>query len=485
VQRYAAFPSVIVARGVLSHGRMRVATTFIVSLFGCAPGLVESPTDLPPDSTGDRVVAPLHGSIVEGDPLAALIEVAGVYHDDERPLAIQLLANPDDPSSWETVASITATTPIEDGFSFTTQIRPSGTQWPTGGVLRLRVIDDAGTPLPHEIDGDTVIALANSIGRPPGWLFLVEQPVGSIDETAAYYQAIDAPPTLTEFQTRFGFPGDETVAIYYNAGDLGIGRDMHCRATEGGGLACYVRNFGQFGGDRADAITLTVAGDAPFATVAMAYTPPIDAPNAVQFMVYGGDGALINRAQLDTRGDNASIPQNCLNCHGGRSSYDAATSTVRGAHFLPFDPAAFDYADRPDLTLAAQEGAFRRLDELVLTAAPTPAVTEWVDGMFPADAPYDPAFVPAGWNASPRDARVYREVVAPFCRGCHTTFNDAGAFTTAEQFRANGALIVNKVCTPGPRGMPAAEITTNGFYASNARALLLTWLDRPGACAPR
>jgi hypothetical protein len=285
---------------------------------------------------------------------------------------------------------------------------------------------------------------------------LSEQPVGSIEETIAYYAAINAPPTLTDFMTRFGFPGDETSAVYYNLGDLGIGREMHCRATEtpAGGLACYVRNYGTFGGTFDDAIAAMLAAGPPLATVAMVYTPPIDAPNAVSFIVYGPDGSLVNEAQLDTRGDNKSIPQNCLNCHGGRSRYDLATHASQGARFLPFDPSAFAYAEQPDLTLAAQEGKLRQLNRLV-NAAPTSAARSSAASVMTRRTI---RVHPHGWNASPRDAR--------FIASCHHC-QAAVSFERPERSvdvrdggeparRGAGAA----ACAVRPAGMPTAEATT-------------------------
>ena len=290
---------------------------------------------------------------------------------------------------------------------------------------------------------------------------------------------------------RYGFPEAETAARYYNTGDLGIGREMHCRATQtpAGGVACYVRNYGTFGGKREEAIALTVAGGVPLATVAMVYTPPIDAPNAVSFIAYGPDSALLTSAQLDTLGNNTSIPQNCLNCHGGRSRYDADANAVLGARFLPFDPAAFAYATQPDFTFAAQEDKLRRLNRLVAGAAPTPAVLEVIEGLFPANnSPYNPAFVPVGWSETPSDARVYREVIAPYCRNCHVSFgngaDDALALRTAASLRARAEVTMKRLCGAGPLGMPAAEQTTLHFFESSARAVLLQWLGQPGACAP-
>jgi mono/diheme cytochrome c family protein len=434
---------------------------------------------------------PGQGQLVVGDPLTISLHVAGDYDTADHALDIQLLSNPDDLTSWVTIATTTA----HDG-SFSADVQPvtnavDAARWPRGGVLRLRVVDDGGRALPVDATApdDSVIVVVNPATTPTGWTFLVEKSPGSIAETTEYYAAIGAPATLDAFMTTYGFPGDETTAVYYNAADLGIGREMHCRATTVGGLACYVRNFGIFGGDKDDAIAQLAAAGTPLATVAMVYTPPIDAPNAVAFMVYGPNNSLVNEAQLDTHGDNKSVPQNCLNCHGGRSHYDLATHAAIGARFLSFDPSSFAYAPRADLTFQAQEDKFRRLDRLVATAAPSGAELELIEGMFPAaNTPFDPGFVPAGWNATAADARVYRDVIAPHCRSCHVSFEntpgDPLSLATAESVRARASTVIGRVCSIGPRGMPAAEQTTLQFFNSPARAVLLHWLNLPGACAP-
>jgi hypothetical protein len=277
---------------------------------------------------------------------------------------------------------------------------------------------------------------------------------------------------------------------YYNQGDLGIGREMHCRQTTGliaGGLACYVRNFGELGGDPDHALDLVDAGDAPLATVAMVYEPPLEAPNAVRFMVYSPGGALVTEAQLDTQGDNKSVPQSCLNCHGGRSSYEPQQHAVTGARFLAFDPGAFEFSKVPELTLEAQQRDFAALNQMIAATSPTPAMLEVIDGMFSSSVAHDPGFVPAGWRDSPRDTRLYREVIAPYCRSCHNTFDkgqhDPAAFATAADLRAKANGVAYRICTADSRGMPTAEATAAGFFRSGARGLLLTWLDAPGACA--
>jgi hypothetical protein len=109
--------------------------------------------------------------------------------------------------------------------------------------------------------------------------------------------------------------------------------------------------------------------------------------------------------------------------------------------------------------------------------------------MFPADdAPYDAAFIPAGWNATAAERTVYRDVIAPYCRSCHVSFdrgdNDPLAFQSAAQTRALAETIVSRMCGGGPRGMPTAEQTTLYFFDSSARGVMLQWLGYPGACAP-
>ena len=457
---------------------MRVALAMLLG--GC---VVTLPGPEPQPSSG-TVVEPAHGALIEGDTATLSLHVAGAS-DRTDALDVQALADADDLTSWTTIG-----TAIPTGGSYATDVVPGSDRWPAGGVLRLRVIDSSGNALVDANAGSdataTTIAIANPSVPPSAWTYLAEKPTGSADETSAYYTAIAAPATLDAFKTQYGFPGDEHAAAYYNAGDLGIGRDMHCRVS-GTSTACYVSNYGTFGGDRDDAIAALVAKGTPLATVVMVYTPPIDAANAVQFIVYNGAGALATQAQLDTVGDNVSIPQNCLNCHDGRSSYDATAHAVHGARFLPFDPAAFAFSSEPELTLDAQQAQFAALDTMVMASAPTPGEQEIITGMWPSGT-YDAGFVPAAWSTTPRDAQVYRDAIAPYCRSCHASFDGASesaAFATPDSLRAHANDAVAKICSTSTRGMPTAQQTATRFYASPARALLLAWLGAPGACAPQ
>src|SRR3990172_12652787 len=78
----------------------------------------------------------------------------------------------------------------------------------------------------------------------PSSPYLSRKGVGSLAEAGEYYTAIAAPATFAQWYAQF-FPDTNNTAdaIYYNAGDLGFGREMHCR-EEFAFTACYVVNHG-------------------------------------------------------------------------------------------------------------------------------------------------------------------------------------------------------------------------------------------------
>ncbi|MGE5182800.1 MAG: hypothetical protein ACM31C_12085, partial [Acidobacteriota bacterium] len=428
-------------------------TACVLVVGGC---VAEAPAPAPPPQVAPPapvdpfgvVVEPRLGQIVTGEPAAATLSVVGVAAAPGAAIDVQVPANVDNLEEWTTIATATSdTTPsITDAtmYEWRVAIAPAAldsTRWPRGGLLHLRAVAADGSLLGgffHDSDAclasvtgwraraaacgapaSAGVVLVNTSMTP---LDLINRPRflegrGAIDtgETAAYYQASAAPATLAAFRSAYGFTGSDVAMVYYNAGDLGIGRGMHCAAQPGGGLACYVSNYGAFGGDADDAISRATAGEAAggtgsFASVAMVYTPPAGAPNSVTFAVYGATGALATSATLDTFGDNTSIPNNCLNCHGAGASYDPVTHAVTGAHFLPFDAANLKFPAQPGLTFADQSGALVQLNALVATADATGAIAR-IAG--------DPAAMPDGWNASTLDREVYRNVIAPACRGCH------------------------------------------------------------------
>jgi hypothetical protein len=328
-------------------------------------------------------------------------------------------------------------------------------------------------------------------------------PAAESRNTTEYYQVINAPPTLAAFQQVNGFT-DGTAkpisATYYNRGDLGIGRGMHC-GSKNGTVACYVSNFAPrdaannvIFGDQANSLALaTTAGSTPFATVAMTYTPPASAPNSIKFIVYGGDGKLQANAKLDSKGVNTEVPGNCLTCHGALATYTPATHTLASsaAHFLPFDVVnSFSYGSSP-FAYADQADAFHKLNTLVLQANPTAGILEYVAGLYPSgDSTTNPTFTPAGWtDNNSTHAKLYTSVVAPYCRTCHVAMGEATNssvldWTQFSNFQAFSGTIGAEVCAKGAHLMPHAEQTLKNFWTSAARAHLTGILGIAGSCNP-
>jgi hypothetical protein len=448
--------------------------------------------------------------VVPGPTSTAPITFAGVHERAGYELAVQVLDN----DEWVTFATATtaeepsSTDPDMHEWQVTAapaQLSPR--RWPQGGLLHVRVLGQEGellTSLFHDADacldqhdswraratqcgvdlqlGITVVSphdpTANGATRPKyldnrGWV--------PAAETTAYYTAIAAPTTLAAFRTQYALEATTTASTYYNAGDLGIGREMSCQSQTDGGLACAVSNYGTFGGDEKDALDRAITGAGAFATVAMVYRPPLDAPNSVQFIVYGATGTLATTARLDTAGDNEAIPNNCLNCHGSTATYDPITHAVKDARFLPFDLTTLDFSTRSGFRATEQEPNIRHLNKLVRDAATSPGVQELVDGWYAAGPPAID-FTPAGWRSGGElDRKIYSYVVSETCRGCHTSRDDTLSFTTSTAFRDHAASIADSLCTK--HTMPNAEVPLRRFWSGPARAYLSEALGLT-ACDP-
>jgi hypothetical protein len=273
-------------------------------------------------------------------------------------------------------------------------------------------------------------------------------------------------PTLGDFKSVYGFASADVAADYYNRGDLGIGREMHCadRFAVTGQIACYVRNFAA--GDEQTEFRFGMSADVafgnrdanhPFATVAMVFRKNA-ASNKVLFVVYDASEHLTFAAPLDRHGLNFAlgrtdnqgatgtpgvnfnnhIPSNCANCHGG--TYDPASKVLTGGLFLPFDLDQFEYQNaNSSRTRAAQAAAFKTLNSTVRTVATqvggagTEVATQ-IDGWY-ASGSFDSNYIPTGWQGNVAQKAVYTSVIRPSCRGCHMTsaifpFASAAAFPT-------------------------------------------------------
>jgi hypothetical protein len=441
------------------------------------------PAPVPANVQG-LVTSPTNGQLYTGTTTQTPITVSGTYTGSSTNVSVEMFDPTLNPPAWTSVGAAAV-----QSQAFTTIVGPfNALQWPQGGVLALRVVDDSGSPLPYQLNNDRAYANTSVVVGSPGqnptdWNFLTQAPLGNTTTTADYYNFIGAPRTLTDFQTAF-FPQGLTAAgaqtaYYYNKGDLAVGRALSCNTTPVRGVACFVEALGSFDGDEntaLHAVEQVAAGNsvAPVATVAMIYNPPITNTNAVQFIVYDGNGNLQDFAKLDSGGANTSVPQNCLNCHGAQATFDAGHLLVSGAQFLQLDPLAMDFAQRQGLTFAAQQTAMFQMEQLVAEASPPPTTRNLIAGEWAEEggvASFNPDFVPGEWNTTQRDANLYTQAIAPFCRGCHASVVDdsAGlAFQSPRDFLANATKIVNEICGAGPAGMPVAQATSTRFFSSIA-----------------
>jgi hypothetical protein len=332
-------------------------------------------------------------------------------------------------------------------------------------------------------------ATARGAALPQNAVAWLAKPRGAGDpaEAANYYATIGATPSkdsLPKWKQANGFPAvgpasDEVRAQYFNAQDLNLGRDTHCRVN-GTHLACYQNNSGPPPGtpgfpDADKALGDMVNGVPPFATVAMDQ----DANGTVNFYAYKEDGARVPAVVLDNEGPKA-VPNACTACHGGR--YDVTSHTVSGASFLPFDVFGFKYASASGFSLNDQQEAFRKLNSLVKNTSPNssnpnnPIVT-FIDGMYsgavatPGTHAND-SWVPAGWSAKPNVYDVFKRT----CRTCHLAVGQSYDFTSYQQLITYKVLISNDICGQS-HTMPHAEVPYRKFWTQTTVYLPGYWSD--------
>jgi len=320
-----------------------------------------------------------------------------------------------------------------------------------------------------------------------------------LDATDAYYLAIDfhgRRETLDEFRDHNGFPAGEVELQYANSGDLGFGRDMHCRQVSNfgatGEYACYVTNYGSRftddGQDYLDALSNTV----PIATVGMEYSR-VEDPNdenvlvgdpIVKFYVYKEaiGNARAGSANLDGVGERP-VPQLCMVCHGGHypdavdvsaegvPAWTDGESADLGSRFIPFDLASL-FMLNPNG--AQNQNALRQLNcDIVRNAAPSQELLDVIESMYGAACAGNQQLgnPVSGWddpNPStpnlPNKEEVYAQIVTPSCRACHVS-QAPSTITWAEaaDFEASGGL-ASLVCNQ--HVMPHALVTHNRFWLS-------------------
>ena len=339
----------------------------------------------------------------------------------------------------------------------------------------------------------------------------VEQ--GAIDYYAqADPRSLRASFNLFKSKNKFGQPLGATEvewdAQYANSGDLGFGRDMHCRrnvADDGAfDVACYVTNFGQppiFEADQVDA-DHALAGLNPDATVAMEFSrvenaagDPSEFPDnnrAVKFYVYvtnDPNGPTVKKADLDGFGPRP-VPQLCVICHGGQVASEPAdpadpTGPTKGAftsrndimsmtaNFLPFDLHFYNFPAAK--SKAAQQTNFKNLNRDIVrevavgNGAQGTAIVELIDTINPAAAAtqQEDAVITNWDGALPAsdNHKFYRDVFARSCRTCHVAQPfSAPPFTNKVDFQNDIGAVQFRVCNQ--KIMPHAKRTNDIFWTS-------------------
>jgi hypothetical protein len=242
---------------------------------------------------GGCMESPTNGQTFRGSNVNRILHVSGKYDFPGATITVQVLNNPTlDPTldaNWTTLGTAaSSTTGLSHNdsrlyYPWAVDLKPVAStaqlsRWPQGGLARMRAVAiRSGQPtilttfdddirscyLAHQSESWVSIGAncASPYGKPPlivsttpspadaptspGYL---TAPFGTTNTTAAYYATIAAPATLDAFRTKYGMGGaDEVAAVYFNKGDLGLGRDMHCRyyifPFVDTGVACYVTNY--------------------------------------------------------------------------------------------------------------------------------------------------------------------------------------------------------------------------------------------------
>lgn len=485
-----------------------------------------------------------NGTTYSGSNLNRVITISGYHTAADVEMEIEVLnspaSNPNDNGNWIPLGTTITDSTVSfvwdnttDLYEWSIDVTPvdalwkSG-RWPESGLVKVRAkvagtiikistlddtecmveqhslhtpfLDAVGICQSHDPYVLTLVDIDDAAGKVPNpTVDFLSRKKTLLAQATEYYKAVGALTnagaptaargTFNAWKTTNGFPTGEIVATYYNRGDLGFGRDMHCRTT-GYGKACYVTNYGtvedglddlQDGTALADAVTHTNPG----ATVAMEWHQAAAAnQNPVRFFVYSPGGGLLTEIALDSNPAPQPVPGLCLACHGGTMIDPAdALPRVEGAQFLPFDLDSFAY--HASLSKNTQLNAFASLNQLVKATLPAGAAgdpsRELINGWHAVVGSFKGDFIPAGFQGTKESEAFYKYVYRPYCQVCHTA--QAGAPKTFAQFDAFGNYIASVTCgAPNAISMPHAEVTFESFWKSSARAHLTGTLGILDAC---
>jgi hypothetical protein len=271
---------------------------------------------------------------------------------------------------------------------------------------------------------------------------------------------------IAQYQFSGNFPvNDYATVVHKNVADLGFIRLVRVRCEPNcddpnPDIYSVIENYPTFD-DAADRTNRLASVTMEWAAAANGNSP---ADKFVTFYAFtGGDQRDVGNdpfaPDLDGRG-NKQLPGLCNSCHGGAPRKLKANGKYRRQGdtkglYIPVDLDNFEFdPDRPELSQAAQEAAYKKINQVALiTHRSTPKFDEeagitrvpggheliegWYGGPGMPNATFDGEFVPAGWlpPAAPEDAaELYLEAVAPSCRSCHVQQKRELDFATFEGF---------------------------------------------------
>ncbi len=357
----------------------------------------------------------------------------------------------------------------------------------------------------------------------------------------AYYHAIDpanVKDTIDRWKTANGFgssTGTEHLVVFRDVKDLGYGRRMTGRLNADGSVAFFVENYDvssiSSGGYSSFNVEAAIARDSKWhvGTNAIEWSTapctasedPANCNSTVKFAKFynfsSANGQRQLRVDLDGKGLKA-MPGPCITCHGGRGDpltpVEASTgkprfplventpSRKRGdtdGRLQGLNVDSFEFSDKAGFTKSDQQASLRDFNKWVLCTYPlvgapvgaedncrvAAGANEWQGTAAEMiKAWYGPGmtgsfqdnYLPSGWSSN---QNLYRDVVAPFCRTCHslrgTKNQDDIDFMSLLKFQGYTDRIKSHVFDRG--NMPLALIVYEDFWKSSAPKTLATFLD--------
>ena len=133
-----------------------------------------------------------------------------------------------------------------------------------------------------------------------------------------------------------------------------------------------------------------------------------------------------------------------------------ATTVPKSGGDAPVSVVAGDFSGKEGFTLDDQGESFRKLNAIVASTKPTPAIKELINGMYPGGirtvnrAAVD-GFTPAGWSDNPT---LYQGVVRQYWRMCRVA--QPQSFTQSSDFQGFPNQIQYEVCET--KDMPHAQV---------------------------